>query len=195
MRKFLGGMAVVTIFKLIFYIVSTAIKLIANIMVFFGLYIPFFYLIYGEMLLLFTDFTITPYTPELGLYIFGLVLCLFCSVILSIRNLIVKPVKAIFGRDTKYREEPIRRPPMRYRGGRYPSPRRYFHPPVRSREYGYYRIDSPREYIERLDSYYEKPEIYRSEMNPDLIIYEYMNRFDIYRHNGDYLEFMETKYR
>jgi len=199
MTRFLGGVAFATIFKLIFYIFSTAVKLIANIMVFFGLYMPFFYLIYGEMLLLFTDFTIETYTPELGLYIFGLVLCCFCSVIITIRNLIVKPVKAIFGRDEHFDErryyERRPRPPMRYSGGEYPRPRRHMYPPIRSREYGYLRIDRPREYLDRFDSFYERPEVYRSEVHPDTIVYEYGDRFDLYRHNGDILEYVETKYR
>jgi hypothetical protein len=199
MTKFLGGVVFATVFKLIFYVVSTAIKLIANILVFFGLYIPFFYLIYGEMLLLFTDFVLVPYTSDLGLYIFGLVLSCFCSVIISVKNLIVKPIKAVLGRDDKedghYYEERRRRPPMRYTGGDYPRPRRQINPPIRSRQYGYYRIDSPYEYFDRIDSFYEHPEIYRSEVRPDIIVYEYHDRFDLYRHNGDILEYVETKYR
>lgn len=201
MRKFLGGMALATILKLVFYIVSTAIKLIANIMVFFGLYVPFFYLIYGELLILFAGFTITPYTSNLGLFLFGLVICMFCSIIITIRNMIIKPVKAVFGRNDKnyqidYDRRPIRRPPpIRYYGGDYPRPKRYLPPPRRSEQYGYLTIDSPTEYIDRFDKYYEHPEIYRSEVNQDLIIYEYSDRFEIYEHNGNNLDYVETKYR
>lgn len=197
MRKFIGGMLMATILKLIFYTISTAIKLIANIMVFFGLYVPFFYLIYIEMLILFAGFTIIPYNANVGLFVFGLVLCFFCSLIITVRNLIVKPIRAVFGRDDKEYSErhPIkRRPPMPYQGGEFPRPRREYEP-SRSRQYGYLRIDSPREYMDKLDSYYERPDVYRSEVNPELIVYEYYNRFDLYRHNGDFLEYIETRYR
>lgn len=199
MRKFLGGMAMATILKLLFYTISTAIKLIANIMVFFGLYVPFFYLMYGELLILFAGFTIVPYNAEVGLFVFGLVISLFCSVIITVRNLIVNPVKAVFGRNdktykVKYKER--LRPSMDYHGGAFPRPRRrYIAPPRRSEQYGYLTIDSPREYMNRLDSFYERPDVYRSEINPSIIVYEYHDRFDLYRHNGNRLEFIESKYR
>ncbi|MGI6702352.1 MAG: hypothetical protein ACOX3U_07865 [Christensenellales bacterium] len=196
MRKFLSGMVVVSVLKLIFYAISTAIKLIANIMVFFGLYVPFFYLIFGEMLLLFAGFSLTPYNTNVGLFIFGLVLSCFCSVIITVKNLILKPIKAVFGRDSdKEIRYPIRRRPIRYTGGRYPAPRRTLPPPIRSREYGYLRIDSPKEYFDRLDYYYERPDVYRSELNQDIIVYEYRDRFDLYRHNGEFLEYVDTEYR
>lgn len=196
MRKFLGGMLFVTIIKLVFYSISTLIKLIANIMVFFGLYIPFFYLIYGGALMLFLDFRLIPYSSGAGLFYFGLVLCVFCSIIISVKNLIIKPFKAVFGRDNKDYEQPITRKPMPYDGGdNFPRPRRRIQPPIKSKEYGYYRIDSPIEYMDRMDKFYESPEVYRSETNPEIIVYEYCDRFDLYQHNGSILEFIDTKYR
>jgi hypothetical protein len=193
-------MAFASFIKLFIYAISTLIKLVANILVFFGLYIPFFYLIYGGALYLFAGFRFMPYTPEVGLFFFGLALCALCAVIITVKNMLIKPLKAIFGRNEKEYEERHPRPrpyyaTMRYDGGDYfprPRPRIY---PERSEQYGYLRIDSPREYIDRFDAFYEHPDVYRSEMNPDLIIYEYDDRFDVYRHNGDRLVFQESKYR
>lgn len=196
MRKFFGGMLFATIIKMIIYTVSTLIKLIANIMVFFGLYIPFFYLIYGGILILFANFSLIPYNANAGLFYFGLILCVFCSIIISVKSLIIKPFKAIFGRDEQDYRQSLPRKPMPYRGeDKFPRPRRQIQPPIRSRDYGFYRIDRPSEYLERMDKLYERPDVYRSEMYPDIIVYEYCDRFDLYRHNGNMLEFVDTRYR
>lgn len=197
MKRIFGGMILATAFKLIYYIFSTTIKFIANVMVFFGLYIPFFYLIWGEILLLFTDFHISPYNTDLGLYLFGLVLSLFCSVIISIRTIIIKPFKALFGRDEKFQEHYAPPQYISYEGhGDFPRPPKRLKPRTyRSEEYGTLRIDKPKEFMDRYEHFHERPEIYRSEVEPDLIIYEYSNRFDLYTLNDSRLEFIETQFR
>ena len=79
MRKFLSGMVVVSVLKLIFYAISTAIKLIANIMVFFGLYVPFFILYSAKCYCCLRDFRLRPIIQMSDyLYSIGAFLFLFC---------------------------------------------------------------------------------------------------------------------
>ncbi len=207
MIKFIKGIFVGSIFRLIIYVISTVIKLTANIMIFFGLYVPFFYLLYGEALILFADFAILPYTADTGLYLFGLVLSLFCSVIITIKSLLVNPIKSIFGRDEKediptphynnqnyYQQEPpnIERD---YSEQYNLENRRDNYSPYRT-DSGYFRLESREEFFSRTAgtrTHNESPDIYRSENNPDLVIYEYHNKYDIYRVQDNSLEYLETK--
>lgn len=62
----------------------------------FGLYIPLAYLAYGGVLYLVFGFELFVGGTDGGLYVFGFVLSLICSVIITVRNLVVKPLGEYF---------------------------------------------------------------------------------------------------
>ncbi len=41
----------------------------------------------------------------------------------------------------------------------------------------------------------EAPKIYKSKVNPDVIVYEYYNRYDLYEEHGDGLKQVATEYK
>ena len=62
----------------------------------FGLYVPMIYLAYGGVLWLAFGFTLFEDSVDGKLYIFGFALSLGCSVVITVRKLIVKPLGEYF---------------------------------------------------------------------------------------------------
>ncbi len=94
-----------TVIKLIFKLLAVIVKVLASLIVFFGLYIPLFYGVFGIILLVATDFTFGGTGTDQVLYYVGFGLCCVASVIISVRNLIVRPLSAVFAPLAEYREE------------------------------------------------------------------------------------------
>lgn len=138
------GFTGATILKTILYVLNWTIKLIASVLLFFGLYIPFIYLIYGGLLYLIAKVPIFNFSTNSQLYLLGLLLCIICSVIISVRNLIMKPLTSIVA--------------------------------------FYDKKNTP-----------EQPLVYRSNVMRDLIIYEYKDRYDVYRDINGRLSFIRTE--
>ncbi len=116
-----------TVIKLIFKLLAVIVKVLASLIVFFGLYIPLFYGVFGIVLLATTEFSFGGAGTDQILYYVGFGLCCVASVIISIRNLIVRPLSAVFAPLTEYREEVRRaRQGMRQdRDGEQGDPRAY----------------------------------------------------------------------
>ncbi|NLZ25739.1 MAG: hypothetical protein GX891_04690 [Clostridiales bacterium] len=133
------------IFGVLFKAIDIAITVVAKFIVYFGLYIPLLYLIYGGVLWLTLDFNPFGGGVNTNLYLFGLGLSFVCSVIIAVRNLIIKPFKRHFV-DSKIVE---------YTGKRLSR-------------------SAP-----------EPPKIYKSKMNPGIVVYEYENRYDLYEETPD----------
>ena len=94
-----------TIIKLIFKLLAVIVKVLASLIIFFGLYIPLFYGVFGIVLLATTEFTFGGAGTDQVLYYIGMGLCCVASVIISIRNLIVRPLSAVFAPFVEYRDE------------------------------------------------------------------------------------------
>ena len=94
-----------TVIKLIFKLLAVIVRVLASLIVFFGLYIPLFYGVFGIILLVATDFTFGGTGTDQVLYYVGFGLCCVASVIISVRNLIVRPLSAVFAPLAEYREE------------------------------------------------------------------------------------------
>lgn len=138
------GFTGATILKTIVNTLNWAIKIISSVMLFFGLYIPFAYLIYGGLLYLIAKVPIFDFSTNSQLYLLGLLLCVICSVIISVRNLIMRPLTSVIA----------------------------WHD----------RKNQP-----------EQPMIYRSNVMRDLIIYEYKDRYDVYRDINGRLSYIRTE--
>lgn len=93
-----------TVIKLFFKLLWVIVKILATLFLFFGLYIPLFYAVFGIVLLATTDFTLGVVGTDQILYYIGLGLCGVASVIISIRNLIVRPFSSIFAPFLEYRD-------------------------------------------------------------------------------------------
>lgn len=175
-----------TVIKLIFKLLAVLVKVLASLLVFFGLYIPLFYGVFGIVLLATTEFTFGGTGTDQVLYYVGFGLCCVAAVIISVRNLIVRPLSAVFAPFTEYREE-VRRArqgmkkdeeegagaPKSYRDPRGYDPRygqQDGYPPygeqysdryADGQPYGDYRPHAP--YYESPRAPYEEPPAYRRE--------------------------------
>ena len=94
-----------TVIKLFFKLLWVIVKILATLFLFFGLYIPLFYAVFGIVLLATTNFTLGGMGTDQVLYYIGLGLCGLASVFISIRNLIVRPISSIFAPFLEYRDE------------------------------------------------------------------------------------------
>ena len=90
--------------KLFFKLLKTTIQVLSSLFVFLGLYIPLFYVFFGLILLAATDFTFGGTGTDQILYYIGLALCCVASAIITIRNLLVRPISSIFASFRKPKE-------------------------------------------------------------------------------------------
>lgn len=90
------GVAVWAALKGVAKIIKVLITVLTNVIIFFGLYIPLFYGLFGVLLLALTDFTLGGTGTNQILYYIGLGLCFFASVIITVRTVFVRPISAIF---------------------------------------------------------------------------------------------------
>ena len=94
-----------TVIKLAFKLIWAIVKVLAALIIFFGLYIPLFYVVFGLILLATTDFTLGGMGTDQVLYYIGLGLCCVASIFISIRNFIIRPLSAVFAPFFEYRDD------------------------------------------------------------------------------------------
>ncbi len=82
--------------KLVFKGLKVVVEVLTSLVMFLGLYIPLFYLLFGLILLAATDFTFGGTGVNQILYYIGLALSCAAAVIISVRNLLVRPFSGIF---------------------------------------------------------------------------------------------------
>ena len=206
--------------KLVFKGLKVVVEVLTSLVMFLGLYIPLFYLLFGLILLAATDFTFGGTGVNQILYYIGLALSCAAAVIISVRNLLVRPFSGIFSafkRSSKDRyddEDGDRRPRRGYddedeRRGDYGDGRRR-DPYARSgrpspygeRAYegGGYSRDS-RDYS-RDDLGYplpaeggERPVVYYSKRRPGVLVKEYSDRFELFREDASGRTYIGTEYK
>lgn len=91
--------------KLFFKLLKAIIQVLSSLIVFLGLYIPLFYLVFGIVLLATTSFTFGGTGTDQVLYYIGLGFSCVAAVIISIRNVIVRPISSVFAPLRDYRDE------------------------------------------------------------------------------------------
>lgn len=151
----LFGGVLTTALGIVWKILKVAIELVAKAIYYFGLYVPLAYLLYGLILYLIFDFN--PFYPDIDgkLYIFGFALCLICAVIITVKNVFVRPL------------------------------RNYFE---NSRVIEYNTKGKSKNLP-------EAPRIYKSRVNPGVIVYEYENRYDLYKQSDGRLVLVKTEWK
>ena len=153
------GAGIIAIFTVFWKVIKFIAEVIAKLIIYLGLWAPLLYLAYGGILkLIYKDFYMFSLDTNSILYFVGLILCLGISVIITIKNLIVKPFKKIFSRKDviKYDDNDERK----------------------------LKKNMP-----------EAPKIYKSRVNPGVIVYEYKNRYDLYEEHTGQLVLVSTEFK
>ncbi len=161
---FVGGLlnALVSVIKFILWLLFMLITKL-------GLWIPALYALFGVGLYLFADFNPFDFGGESILYLVGFGASVLCALIIAVRNVIVKPLKGVVEgyknpfwkkedgeKEKKEKAKPVEAPAQNT-GDRVPN----------------YHEEAPKPRIER-------PKIYRSELEPDSIVHEYSDRFEVF---------------
>ena len=148
--KIIFGVVLLGVLKLLFTVIKQFVRVTANVLVYFGLYVPFFYLLWGVVLSVLGAFSFAAISINSILFYVGLALCLGVSVCIFVRNYGRKPMSAAWqGSGTAIRSaaNPLRRHPARKR---------------------------------QVDAADRPMYVYYSEDNPTLLIHEYSDHFDVY---------------
>jgi len=133
--------------KAFFKLLKVIIQVLSSLIVFLGLYIPLFYILFGVILLAATDFTFGGMGTDQMLYFIGLGLCCIAALIIAIRNLLVRPIAGVFAPFREYREE--RRRERDERRNRYADRER------REEDRDYDRYGDRRDYPDDRGGYFE----------------------------------------
>lgn len=157
------------VIKILWWVLKSLVHVLGEIIVFFGLYVPGLYLLFGATLSKFAGFDMSAVGTNRTLFFWGLFLCLVCSVIITIRKLIIAPFKTVFGNfksKTKNRIE---------------KSRPHYDTPQQPRRMEQGKI----------------PLIYQSRTYPEITVHEYHDRFELFRDGGDGmgLKYVKTEYK
>ena len=166
--------------------IGKVFDMLISFIVYTGLYWPIFYLVAVLCLWLFGGMTFDP-SVELTLFYVGLGISLACSVVLTLRHLIFEP----FGRYLDQREEKKAERQAKRRMDR--DAKRRKNPQRKRRENDRREDDYGRDEVYSKPPRRERPLVYRSNQDDTLIIYEYRDRFEVYRETPRGLRHIDTK--
>ncbi len=85
-KKLIFALALAGLLKLVFTVVKETIKILAQIIVYFGLYVPFFYGIVGVIMVSMGYFSFDVIDVDSILFYVGLSMCGVCSIVISIKS-------------------------------------------------------------------------------------------------------------
>ncbi len=172
------------VFKAIYKIVCAVLYVLAHILVYFGLWIPTVYMIIAGILMLTGGLDITTININSIIFYIGLALTLIGSLIITIRHLIIKPIRQMLESERAKRELWERKENEKKQRLYEKKPIKYFKKyeggmPHKSHPYYDPNIDRKG---------FIPPKVYRSSKNPSIIIHEYSNHFKVFQEypNGDY---------
>ena len=93
--KFVVGVAVVLVLKVVGMVLLQTLRVLANTIVYFGLYVPFFYFILGGIFVGIGAFSFSAVSVNMVLFYVGLALCFGVSVCIFVRSYAKKPVRSV----------------------------------------------------------------------------------------------------
>ena len=93
--KFVVGVAVVLVLKVVGMVLLQTLRVLANTIVYFGLYVPFFYFILGGVFVGIGAFSFSVVSINMVLFYVGLALCFGVSVCIFVRSYGHKPVRSV----------------------------------------------------------------------------------------------------
>ncbi len=163
--------------KLLALFLELIIRIVANLLVFFGLWVPFLYSFMGLMLYLFLEFNPLDWTLEGQLYVAGLAASLVCSIIITVRNLVLKPAKSVF----KGFKEPLWKKEKTQKKDELRSPKT-----EREALQQGHPAPPPNDI---------RPQIYYSALEENTLIHEYPDRFEIYRLENNHARIDRIEYK
>lgn len=183
--------SLITLLKGLIKLVNVIITIIARIMLLLGLWVPFFYIVISVILMLSFKTNILSMTGYNYLYIIGLILCIIISVIITVRNLLLKPIKELINYRKVQLEYDKRKAEAREKRLYEKNPKRYFATKGKlpDEDSEYYNKKGK---ITNID---ELPKIYRSEINNDIIIHEYKDKFEVFLEKENEIVHIDTKKR
>lgn len=176
---------IITIVRGSISLVSGLFFMIAHFFHATGLFFPFLYGFFGLMMFLFCGLDFTQMNTDLTLYILGLVLSAVCMIIWAIRYIILKPNAAYNERQqARAQKREQSRQKRQYNASvRYPVHQEYFD------DESHY---APQRYQPEQR---EKPRIYRSRKHPELIVYDYSDRFELFHEENGELIYYKTEFK
>lgn len=183
--------SLITLLKGLIKLVNVIITIIARIMLLLGLWVPFFYIVISIILMLSFKTNILSMTGYNYLYIIGLILCIIISVIITIRNLLLKPIKELINYRKVQLEYDKRKAEAREKRLYEKNPKRYFATKGKlpDEDSEYYNKKGK---VTNID---ELPKIYRSEINNEIIIHEYKDKFEVFLEKENEIVHIDTKKR
>lgn len=178
----LGFAVILTgIVRAIYKVLEVVAIIILELLVYFGLWIPTVYMIITGICMLTGNLDLSQYNVSTIIFYIGLALCLLGSLVITIRHLILNPISQIIDerkikKEFKHNQE-IEKQKMLYEK----DPAKYYakyegqapHP-----SHPVYRQDQK----ERRENM--PPIVYRSNVNPSIIVHEYKDYFDVYREDS-----------
>jgi hypothetical protein len=93
--KFILGVGILVVLKVVFTAIWQFIKVLANTIVYFGLYVPFFYFLLGAVFVGIGAFSFGVVSINMVLFYIGLSLCFGVSVGIFLRSYGKKPVRTV----------------------------------------------------------------------------------------------------
>lgn len=154
--------------KILFWLFRVIVRALGEIIVFFALYIPGLYLILGAILSKYAGFNITIDGLDRTLYLIGMVACFICSIIITVRKLVLTPIKTVFsGIGKRTKKEFDSRPEFREEEKR----------------------------VSRSVSNNGYPLEYRSKLYPEIKVREWSDRFELYVDDGEGEKFYKVEYK
>jgi hypothetical protein len=236
-RKLSVGLFLGSALRIIFGIIKGILKIVYKLLVFFGLWIPVVYVIFGAILHRFTGFNPFGFSLYGTIYLSGFVAAVVCCIIIAVKNAVVKPARSVY---EGYKNPIWKKPPAAqkdeeeaelkarwesYKDAKRLSPppiddfspsRRPSVPPPKRPEYlfddrDFFPEEQRAEKTEQALSYYdwlprngglekspiqspprvfsapvyETPEVYFSKLEPNLLVHEYGDRFELFTVSKD----------
>lgn len=197
----LGGVLLGSALRALLFLLNGLFKLIVNILVFFGLWAPFFYALLGGVLYLLFRFDPLSGSVDSKIYLAGFAGSLLCALLITLKNIFDRPAKSVAEgfrkpiwkkqeeEDKERREEEAsrrrRRNADREDDRDYDRDydreerlrRRYEEAPLRR-----YNDEEERErYPRRQNPAPQTPKIYYSALEQDTLVHEYDDRFEVFR--------------
>lgn len=158
---------IVFLVKILFWLFRVTVRALGEIIVFFSLYIPGLFLIFGAVLSKYFGLNISTPGLERTLFIIGIVLCFLCSAIITVRKLILTPINTVFsGMKKRTKKEFDTRPDFR---------------------------EEEKKFVRRTTSKY--PLEYRSKLYPEIKVREWSDRFELYVDDGEGEKFYKVEYK
>lgn len=93
--KFVLGVAILAVLKLACVVIWNVIKVLANVIVYFGLYVPFFYFLLGGVFVGIGAFSFGEVSINMILFYVGLALCFGVSICIFVRTYAKKPLRSV----------------------------------------------------------------------------------------------------